>query len=441
MKEKDIMNAFFRLILSMCFLICVFFADISSAQKPDMTGPDVYKMFDFDYAYHLVPKIKGENSDLILYLKVPFIKLSFTKYEDIFRAEYEVTVEVRDKDRELIQGKSWIETVQTKFYDETVNQEISHLTKELLPLTSGNFTLTVSIVDNETKTRIAKSKNLQVNKQNDSKFRTSNILFADYIDERSGKVLDFLPSFSNALNKNKANYYTVFDLVPSGNDEEYNIEVELKTNERRDNKTIFKNDFKKENTGEIIKIATNLKEKDLNSGPYTITYKISSGWSNSKTISKDFVLTWYGAPTSEGELDTALEQMKYAFKETVPGNFKELNHQNKLTLFNTIWKQRDPTPETPRNELRDEYFRRVRYSNSQFSFFNEGWKSDRGMIYILFGAPTEILDINYSLASYPMKYWSYIRHNMVFQFHDIHSIGDYRLLFPYDYDIWTRPIR
>lgn len=36
------------------------------------------------------------------------------------------------------------------------------------------------------------------------------------------------------------------------------------------------------------------------------------------------------------------------------------------------------------------YFKRVEYANYYFSSFKEGWKTDRGMIYIVFGPPSEV---------------------------------------------------
>ncbi len=37
------------------------------------------------------------------------------------------------------------------------------------------------------------------------------------------------------------------------------------------------------------------------------------------------------------------------------------------------------------------YFKRVEYANLLFTSFKEGWKTDRGMIFIIFGAPDEVL--------------------------------------------------
>ena len=40
------------------------------------------------------------------------------------------------------------------------------------------------------------------------------------------------------------------------------------------------------------------------------------------------------------------------------------------------------------------YFKRVEWANYYFTSYKEGWKTDRGMIYILFGLPEELFKFN-----------------------------------------------
>lgn len=35
-----------------------------------------------------------------------------------------------------------------------------------------------------------------------------------------------------------------------------------------------------------------------------------------------------------------------------------------------IWARRDPTPDTPRNEFKDEHYRRIKYANEHFVLFS-----------------------------------------------------------------------
>ncbi|HEX6640517.1 MAG TPA: GWxTD domain-containing protein, partial [Thermoanaerobaculia bacterium] len=56
-----------------------------------------------------------------------------------------------------------------------------------------------------------------------------------------------------------------------------------------------------------------------------------------------------------------------------------------------FWARRDPTPETPRNEFREEYERRVATADKNFvSDKSRGALTERGKMLVLFGMPKKI---------------------------------------------------
>ncbi len=70
----------------------------------------------------------------------------------------------------------------------------------------------------------------------------------------------------------------------------------------------------------------------------------------------------------------------------------------------------------------------------------EGWRTDRGRIYIQFGEPDEIDDYPLAANSQPYQVWHYYRRGSYrkFVFVDEFEDGDYRLQFPYD-GLYQRP--
>src|SRR5262245_48945245 len=62
----------------------------------------------------------------------------------------------------------------------------------------------------------------------------------------------------------------------------------------------------------------------------------------------------------------------------------------KLGFIESFWRRRDPTPESPPNEAREEHARRFAYALQHFGAGTPGWATDRGKIYILLGAPNTI---------------------------------------------------
>ncbi len=71
--------------------------------------------------------------------------------------------------------------------------------------------------------------------------------------------------------------------------------------------------------------------------------------------------------------------------------FLELSNDDERDNFiEQFWNRRDPDPTTAENEYKLEYYRRILYSNENFSAGLPGWKTDRGRIYITFGPPDRI---------------------------------------------------
>src|SRR5271166_2333231 len=71
--------------------------------------------------------------------------------------------------------------------------------------------------------------------------------------------------------------------------------------------------------------------------------------------------------------------------------FKQLSNDEERDAFiEQFWLRRDPTPDTPENEYKEEHYRRIAYANEHFAAGKPGWMTDRGRMYIVYGPPDEI---------------------------------------------------
>ena len=71
--------------------------------------------------------------------------------------------------------------------------------------------------------------------------------------------------------------------------------------------------------------------------------------------------------------------------------FQELSNDEERDAFiEQFWLRRNPNPDSPENEFREEHYRRIAYANEHFAAGKPGWKTDRGHIYIAFGKPDSI---------------------------------------------------
>ena len=119
------------------------------------------------------------------------------------------------------------------------------------------------------------------------------------------------------------------------------------------------------------------------------------------------------------------------------------NDEEREAFIENFWLRRNPNPDSPENEFREEHYRRIQYANDHYAAGKPGWKSDRGHIYIAFGAPDSI-DSHPSggmyerppeegggeTSTFPFEIWHYryiegIGENVDIEFVDTCQCGDY----------------
>ncbi|MEO7040975.1 MAG: GWxTD domain-containing protein [Gemmatimonadaceae bacterium] len=114
--------------------------------------------------------------------------------------------------------------------------------------------------------------------------------------------------------------------------------------------------------------------------------------------------------------------------------------ENRGARWSEFLRETDPNPNTPQNEALDAYFSRIRDANSQFVTDSpRGWLSDRGMVYVTLGAPTNSYE-DYALM-YPgdiatpgevptrvkVLVWQYDQYQAQIIFYDPNDIRQWRL--------------
>jgi GWxTD domain-containing protein len=146
-----------------------------------------------------------------------------------------------------------------------------------------------------------------------------------------------------------------------------------------------------------------------------------------------------------GAYKTWLEQdVPYIITDEETKSFKSLSNDEERDAFiEQFWLRRNPNPDSPDNEFREEHYRRIAYANEHFAAGKPGWKTDRGHIYIAYGKPDSI-DSHPSggsyerpfnegggqTSTYPFETWHYrylegIGENIDLEFVDSCQCGDY----------------
>jgi len=104
------------------------------------------------------------------------------------------------------------------------------------------------------------------------------------------------------------------------------------------------------------------------------------------------------------------EEVVYIITALEKEVFQQLETDRERDLFiEAFWKQRDPSPGSPTNEFREEHYKRINYVNHFFgrSSPKAGWRTDRGEIYIILGAPNDITRYEGKSQIYNTEVWFY----------------------------------
>jgi GWxTD domain-containing protein len=140
-----------------------------------------------------------------------------------------------------------------------------------------------------------------------------------------------------------------------------------------------------------------------------------------------------------------LEQdVRWIITDTEAQAFKHLSNDEERDAFiENFWQRRNPSPDSPENEYRDEVYARIAYANEHFAAGKPGWMTDRGHIYIAYGKPDDIdshpsggeyqrpmEEGGGSTSTFPFEVWHYrylegIGDNIDLEFVDTCQCGDY----------------
>lgn len=136
---------------------------------------------------------------------------------------------------------------------------------------------------------------------------------------------------------------------------------------------------------------------------------------------------------SEDEIDFMFETAQYIATETEKTQWKKLTEiDSKRQFLGAFWQKRDTDTKTPINEYKRDYYERVNYANKNYGNLSrpEGWKTDRGRVYIMYGAPGEIERFQNEYYSKPYEIWQYydLEGGVIFLFADEQGLNIYRLV-------------
>lgn len=420
-------------------LIFLLFASYYYAYSLDKTTYYSYGM-EFDGSSFATKHPNQDSMKLFLSYRLLYDVLSFKEISEsnksIFFSDVDIEVVLTDDGGVIRKRANKKDSIFAITFEETNSKEKYHKGFFELSVKNSDYTIDFTVID-----RFKKKINKKINiKKLDYKklLSSSDILFYGQNAQSSYYDLSNYVSQNAFLFDN--NEVSLLMNVDSNN-YNYFYEVEfLKNNEENDIYNFWSNQtITFSNKAEILNdknIDFNLKKNqltfDVKNGKDKFlkisfptdkiipgTYKIKIYNENKDTIERYFEVKWENKPLSLDRVGYAVERMYYILTDE---EYDKLNSSSQqLKDFIEYWRKLDPTPDTPYNEALVQYFTRVDYAFFNFASLAEkdGANTDRGKIFILYGAPTEIQDKN--IDNKKGIVWNYKNLNKKFYFQVVSS--------------------
>ena len=408
------------IIIIMLLISHILVAQIRPNSKRDQEAIRQYGFSTFSVA-----DAKSDSIRILAFLSVPNHVLQFLKKEDGFEAEYEATISLKRKKGNLVGRRNWSNKLKTIDYLESTSKEIFTIHQVEFKVVPGDYVISAELLDGDSKNSGVREKELKyLEHKGDLALYTP--FFLDYLSGNWGLDDNEIPMFQNIMGAKvtRASFFVSGKIKPGP----YILEVTVSSSKKKELwKKSFESNSKEEYFHQRIIIPDKIAKQGLRKKVDIVLIQENERKKESVILS----LSKIGISSSISNIDQAVQNMRYILHDDEWKKLSKSKNTDKETLFLEYWESRDPTPETSGNEVMNEYFSRVSYSNNNFKSYLPGWKTDMGMIYILFGPPDDLEVYNDPLSRIYSQRWHYYRINKYFDFIDENGFGDYRLSTPF----------
>jgi GWxTD domain-containing protein len=427
------MNKLIKIFFFLCSLTFIF--SQSSAQTDfgyleEGGGP----VFSVDYASFR--EETGEKYRLEVYYKIFCNKLTFVKSDARFKASYEIELSVLNKVNKLVNGTTAEEDYVVNTYEETQSPDVSLVNMINLSLYSGRYKLKIKLIDRNSGSESVLERNFTISSRNEKGVMFSDVEFirelSDSADtsrfnKRGEKAI---PSVDRNFGDSDPTLRIYYEIYPDLKESRaYDLAYEIYN---------LAHTFSEQETTQIqmgpdlFYRFDSLSLKGIPGGDYFLFIKLLENHKEITKIEEPFKIEWSFLSMLKNDYQRFIDQLRYVATDEEIKRLKEAKEEERLQKWLEFWKSKDPTLNTPENELQDEYYRRLKYANQNFVISNkEGWETDMGRVYLIYGHPDEVEKHPFEREEKAYQWWHYYKLNRHFLFVD-RGDGEYELQLPYD---------
>lgn len=410
------------------------------ASQPDMPVPGISlsrPRFSTDAA---IQPGSGGSPEVRIDYRLARSELLFQRTPEGYRAAYEVRVIFyRDDKDKLTAGDSFTRELKVSRYAETVMQGVDIIDQVTFRVPAGKYTIQVDLTDLNAENTSSTSFEFQVPNAPAGPVWFTDLTLGTVRQDSLGRAaapVTVDPNPSRRYGENLSRLVILGELVDNrpatAPDSIYRLHYEIVSDVRN---AIAKGDTliarRGPRTPFVLRPALGVLDPGSYDAVVELTSHVPPAQKGKKAVpirrTKPFTVEQTAASTA---LDprTALEILRYVATEDEQDEMDRLRTaEEKSAFWVEFWRRRDPTPDSPDNEARDEFYKRVSYANQHFGAGTPGWKTDMGHVYIRFGQPDEVVRNPFRFEGPPEEIWYYYRERLTYFFVDHDGFGRYEL--------------
>jgi len=352
-------------------------------------------------------------------------KLSFVKEGEKYTTKFRISIELQDSSTDAILRASEVKTIYVSTYDETVNPNLSVQGLLNIRVAKKKYLATVSLTDILSNKEMAVPKfNVDLSHPSAASFIVTLGENGKYYAANRRKTIPFSPVLYSLIyapgkqivgkDSLSLDFHSPTDSLTLSSNKQFIHEFHLEG----DSLGIYLSPISGADAKSFL--FSNISQI-LPEGKYTVAV----GGKKESFLE----VKWWNKPYSLMNQDVSLKALGIIEPKSNIDSLKDGSSKFGYKRLFDFWRKYDPTPNSVYNELMAEYYSRADYAQKTFSNFavQDGMMSDRGKIYIQFGAPTSI-ERTTEISGRNIEVWFYEKQNSKYYFRDISGNGTYVLI-------------
>jgi GWxTD domain-containing protein len=361
-----------------------------------------------------------DSTHAIVSLALSADALTFKRESDEYRADYRVTLHLR-RDATTIAHADATEPVRVATLRETSRGDESILFQQLLTAPPGLYTLTVEVRDIGGGRAATYSAGLRVPSYASASLTAPTIVY-EVIPRASRAALPrVVVNARSAAIAGRDSTFTVYTEA-YGENRDHRVTLAL----RVEDQTVWTQTVTPTASADVATSVVFLPLSVIGVGSGEMLAWRADGADTTRTpvfvgFGDEIPVTTYADMLSYLQHFTSASRLR-ALVETPPAE--------RGAAWADFNRATDPAPGTPENEALRSYLSRMRRANAEFQESGvEGWRTDRGMVFLALGEPDAVLDQFTADAAQRgrTQQWEYRAQNLSVVFVDATGFGRWRL--------------